>query len=51
VGRLLVSPFAVFDVAQASFTLLAADTAVLRENARLLRQRPGPSSAHGSALQ
>ncbi|MEV4351450.1 ABC transporter permease [Actinoplanes sp. NPDC049596] len=42
VAQFLVPPFAVFGVAQASFTLLAADTAVLRENGVLLRRRAAP---------
>ncbi|GAA0505061.1 hypothetical protein Ade02nite_71180 [Paractinoplanes deccanensis] len=45
VAQFLVSPFAVFGVAQASFTLLATDMAVLRENGVLLRQRAAPVPA------
>ncbi|SNY59266.1 ABC transporter permease [Paractinoplanes atraurantiacus] len=45
VAQFLVPPFAVFGVAQASFTLLATDTAVLRENGVLLRQRAAPVPA------
>jgi ABC-type multidrug transport system permease subunit len=45
IAQFLVSPFAVFGVAQASFTLVATDTAVLRENGVLLRQRAAPVPA------
>jgi ABC-type multidrug transport system permease subunit len=42
VTQFLVMPFAVFGVAQASFTLVAVDTAVLRESGVLLRLRATP---------
>jgi ABC-2 type transport system permease protein len=45
IAQFLVSPFAVFGVASASFTVLAADTAALRENGVLLRQRAAPVPA------
>jgi ABC-2 type transport system permease protein len=45
VAQFLVSPFAVFGVAQASFTLLATDTAGLRESGALLRLRAAPVPA------
>ncbi|BCY09409.1 ABC transporter permease [Actinoplanes sp. L3-i22] len=41
----LVSPFAVFGAAQASFVLVAADTASLRESGVLLRLRATPVAA------
>jgi ABC-type multidrug transport system permease subunit len=41
----LVAPFAVFGVAQASFTLLAVDTAGLRESGVLQRLRAAPVPA------
>ncbi|MBM2616358.1 ABC transporter permease [Actinoplanes sp. LDG1-06] len=44
VTQFLVAPFAVFGVAQASFTLVATDTAVLRERGVLLRLRATPVS-------
>jgi ABC-type multidrug transport system permease subunit len=45
VAQFLVAPFAVFGVAQASFTLLAVDAAVLRESGVLLRLRAAPVPA------
>ncbi|HET6479977.1 MAG TPA: ABC transporter permease [Actinoplanes sp.] len=45
VTQFLVAPFAVFGVAQASFTVVAVDTAVLRENGVLLRLRAAPVPA------
>ena len=45
VAQFLIAPFAVFGVAQASFSVLAIDTAVLRENGMLLRLRGSPVSA------
>ncbi|MEU7909367.1 ABC transporter permease [Actinoplanes sp. NPDC049118] len=45
VTQFLVAPFAVFGVAQASFTMLAVDTAVLRESGVLLRLRAAPVPA------
>ncbi|MCU7729524.1 ABC transporter permease [Actinoplanes sp. KI2] len=42
VAQFLVAPFAVFGVAEASFTVLAADTAALRENGVLARQLVAP---------
>jgi ABC-type multidrug transport system permease subunit len=45
ITQFLVSPFAVFGVAQASFTLLAVDTAVLRESGVLQRLRATPVPA------
>jgi len=42
VTQYLVAPFAVFGVCQASFTLLAVDTAGLRESGVLLRLRATP---------
>lgn len=45
VTQYLVAPFAVFGVCQASFTLLAVDTAGLRESGVLLRLRATPVPA------
>ncbi|HWS39172.1 MAG TPA: ABC transporter permease [Actinoplanes sp.] len=45
VAQLLIAPFAVFGVAQASFTMLAVDTAALRESGVLMRLRGTPVSA------
>src|SRR5512138_168429 len=45
VAQFLVAPFAVFGVAEAAFTVLAADTAALRENGVLTRQRIAPVPA------
>jgi ABC-type multidrug transport system permease subunit len=45
VAQFLVTPFAVFGIAQASFTVLAIDTAVLRESGVLLRLRGTPVTA------
>lgn len=45
IAQFLVSPFAVFGVAEASFTVLAVDTAQLRENGVLLRLRATPVPA------
>ncbi|MET8148581.1 ABC transporter permease [Actinoplanes sp. NPDC049668] len=45
VTQFLVAPFAVFGVAQASFTMLAVDTAVMRESGVLLRLRAAPVPA------
>ncbi|MEU4421523.1 ABC transporter permease [Actinoplanes sp. NPDC024001] len=45
IAQFLVSPFAVFGVAQASFVLVAVDTAVLRDNGVLLRLRAAPVPA------
>jgi ABC-2 type transport system permease protein len=45
VAQYLVAPFAVFGVAEAGFTVLAADTATLRENGVLARQRIAPVPA------
>ncbi|MEV4703020.1 ABC transporter permease [Actinoplanes sp. NPDC049316] len=42
VVQYLVAPFAVFGVAQAAFSVLAIDTAILRENGVLLRLRGAP---------
>jgi ABC-2 type transport system permease protein len=42
VVQFLVAPFAVFGVAQASFSVLAIDTAILRESGVLLRLRGAP---------
>ncbi|BCJ50253.1 hypothetical protein Asp14428_17280 [Actinoplanes sp. NBRC 14428] len=42
VVQFLVAPFAVFGVAQASFSVLAIDTAILRESGVLLRLRAAP---------
>ncbi|MCM4084824.1 ABC transporter permease [Paractinoplanes hotanensis] len=42
ISQFLVAPFAVFGVAQASFTLVATDTAILRERGVLLRLRAAP---------
>ncbi|MFI1991513.1 ABC transporter permease [Actinoplanes sp. NPDC020271] len=42
IAQYLVSPFAVFGVAQASFVLVAADMAALRERGVLLRLRAAP---------
>ncbi|GID32347.1 ABC transporter permease [Paractinoplanes brasiliensis] len=44
--QFLVAPFAVFGVAQASFVLVATDTAVLRERGVLLRLRATPVPRH-----
>ncbi|GAA4607353.1 ABC-type multidrug transport system permease subunit [Actinoplanes octamycinicus] len=45
VAQFLVTPFAVFGVAQASFVLVAVDMAGLRENGVLLRLRATPVPA------
>jgi ABC-type multidrug transport system permease subunit len=45
VAQLLITPFAVFGVAQASFTMLAVDTAALRESGVLMWLRGTPVSA------
>src|SRR3954453_9041883 len=45
VAQFLVAPFAVFGVAEAAFTVLAADTAALRESGVLARQRMAPVPA------
>ncbi|MFG1605194.1 ABC transporter permease [Actinoplanes sp. NPDC049265] len=45
VAQYLVTPFAVFGMAQASFTVLAVDTAALRESGVLLRLRGAPVTA------
>jgi ABC-type multidrug transport system permease subunit len=45
VAQFLIAPFAVFGVAEAAFSVLAIDTAVLRENGMLLRLRGSPVSA------
>ncbi|MFC7530077.1 ABC transporter permease [Actinoplanes sp. GCM10030250] len=45
VVQFLVSPFAVFGVAQASFVLVAVDMATLRDNGALLRLRCAPVPA------
>jgi ABC-2 type transport system permease protein len=45
VVQMLVAPFAVFGVAQACFTMLAVDTAALRESGVLMRLRGTPASA------
>ena len=45
VAQFLIAPFAVFGVAEAAFSVLAVDTAVLRENGMLLRLRGSPVSA------
>lgn len=45
VAQFLVAPFAVFGVAQAAFTVVAIDTAALRESGVLLRLRGTPVSA------
>lgn len=45
VTQFLVAPFAVFGVAQASFTMVAVDTAALRESGVLLRLRAAPVPA------
>ncbi|WP_244876302.1 ABC transporter permease [Winogradskya consettensis] len=45
VTQFLVAPFAVFGVAQASFTLTAVETAVLRESGVLLRLHAAPIPA------
>jgi ABC-2 type transport system permease protein len=45
VAQFLVAPFAVFGVAQASFVLVAVDTAVLRDSGVLLRWRSAPVPA------
>jgi ABC-type multidrug transport system permease subunit len=45
VAQMLIAPFAVFGVAQASFTMLAVDTAALRESGVLMRLRGTPVSA------
>lgn len=44
-AQFLVAPFAVFGVAQAAFTLLATDTAVLREGGVFARMRGAPVPA------
>jgi ABC-2 type transport system permease protein len=45
VAQYLVAPFAVFGVAQASFVLIAVDTAALRDSGVLLRLRSAPVPA------
>ncbi|BEL05989.1 hypothetical protein Q0Z83_041800 [Actinoplanes sichuanensis] len=42
IAQYLVAPFAVFGVAQASFVLIAVDTAALRDRGVLLRLRAAP---------
>jgi ABC-type transport system involved in cytochrome c biogenesis permease component len=45
IAQFLVAPFAVFGIAQATFTVLAVDMVVLRESGVLLRLRAAPVPA------
>jgi ABC-2 type transport system permease protein len=45
VAQFLIAPFAAFGVAEAAFSVLATDTAVLRESGMLLRLRGSPAPA------